>query len=223
MSKNHGAMPDAMPDAMKFITAAKTGDLEHIKTAIDRNIDVNCRYFEQGESALEAAVFANQIAAIRLLLQKGADVNVKFNVNLVKATTLLHVVKSSEATILLLQAGANPRMKNSRGLTPVDYQVVFNTDICRILISAGADPKHYVIENPLPLNPQLMVWIRPKIILRPGQRAVLIWGRKNRDAKETLGKLCKDLLKMIIVWTDRALWEDFKRNVTMELIESLVS
>ena len=70
-------------------------------------------------SAIHSAVFANRGDIIQLLLEAGADTEVRTH----KAWTPLHVAARFgyvESKVVLLQGGANPEAVTSRGLTPAD-------------------------------------------------------------------------------------------------------
>ena len=59
-----------------FISAAKDNDTKTMKKLLMKGLDVNCRH-SLGWNALHAAVANGHWAAVRLLVESGADVNAK--------------------------------------------------------------------------------------------------------------------------------------------------
>ena len=59
-----------------FIGAAMSGDVELIKTLLDKGVDVNAKD-QYGQIALITAAQEGQFGAVRLLLERGADVNAR--------------------------------------------------------------------------------------------------------------------------------------------------
>jgi ankyrin repeat protein len=90
------------------------------RTLIERGADVNARARNQaGVMPLHAAAAARDIETMRLLLDRGADVNARQQLGF----TPLHGAASNgdEAMAdLLLARGADPRAKSDDGKTPAD-------------------------------------------------------------------------------------------------------
>lgn len=105
-----------------------------------------------GATALSLAAFHANLSAVRLLLDKGADVNVA-NVSglrvknglvaLSRMTALMSAPESSpEVMEALLKAGANVNARDVRGMTPLMLAVATdspNPRIVRMLLDRGAD------------------------------------------------------------------------------------
>jgi hypothetical protein len=90
-----------------LLRAAYLDDLEILRVLLDHRADPN---LQQGESALEVAIEKNNIAAVKALIDKGADVN--YNDYVGAGTPLMDAVESNNLTIvkILLDAGADPTL-----------------------------------------------------------------------------------------------------------------
>lgn len=121
--------------------AAFKGDLSSVKLLLNRGIDVNARD-RDGNTALHGAASGGRAAIAKLLLDKGADVNskTKYNVTplmlaatgskIIYTNVTPHKVTATEANgyanviRLLLHYGADTTVKDSRGLTALDYAIL---------------------------------------------------------------------------------------------------
>ena len=97
--------------------AARTGDVAAIKQHIAEGADVNALHFER--PPLTWAAMAGQTEAVQVLLENGADVNIKSR----DGGTPLHDAAffgRTDVVKLLLENGANLEARNDDGATPVD-------------------------------------------------------------------------------------------------------
>lgn len=97
--------------------AARTGDVAAIKQHIAEGADVNAPHFER--APLTWAAMMGQTEAVQLLLENGADVNIKSR----DGGTPLHDAAffgRTDVVKLLLENGANLEARNDDGATPVD-------------------------------------------------------------------------------------------------------
>jgi hypothetical protein len=87
-----------------------------------------------GLTPLVCAVFSDKVDICNLLLQNGADLNIKH-----LPYSVLHVAKSSRVMECLLQAGADINAKDKRGHTPLEC-AMYGRQLCKIefLIKQGA-------------------------------------------------------------------------------------
>ena len=118
-------MPSLIPtsdlqDSNLWIAAGE-GKLELVQYYLEsQSLDVNAKdEFEY--TALHAAVSYSQIDIIRFLISKGADVNIRDG----DMDTPLHVVESEEIARLLIEHGADPKLRNDQGF----LVCLFYTDV----------------------------------------------------------------------------------------------
>ena len=130
-----------------FIENARQGNLAAVKSFLAAGIDPNVRD-DEGGTALIAAVTGNQGDIVKLLLDKGADVNAK-NKNGETALFWAPPMEGAGDVIrLLLEKGADTNIESSRGITPVmNAASKRQVDVVKILIESGADINRKNKEN----------------------------------------------------------------------------
>jgi len=119
-------------------TAAYLGNLQSVKTFIEKGIQVDAR-IDDGETPLELAVSAGHSDLVTFLIDKGAEVNSRNERN---RTPLYHAVWYGQKGIveLLIAKGVDVNAKDNRGYTPLHFALLYSkTDIARLLINKGAD------------------------------------------------------------------------------------
>src|SRR5215510_5381255 len=122
---------------MAFIESAREGKAAAVALFIDAGMKPDTKN-SVGQSALEAAVLANQVDTVKVLLDKGADVNAKNNFN---GTALMNAAWKGHAEIvtLLLAQGADLEARDNRGMTGLMFAAWENhTDILKTLLDKGA-------------------------------------------------------------------------------------
>jgi len=100
-------------------TAAAEGNIEAIQQHVSSGTDLNAKEPTGGSTPLIVAAVFGQTEAARLLIEKGASVNVKNN----EGNTSLHVATffcHPETVKLLLEKSAKVNALNNRGETPLD-------------------------------------------------------------------------------------------------------
>lgn len=99
--------------------AAREGDIEGLKKGLSGGIDVNGTARQGGGTLLMDAAIHGQLETAALLIEKGADLNLKNS----QGATALHSAAffcRPELAALLLTKGAEVNAMNNRGKTPLD-------------------------------------------------------------------------------------------------------
>ena len=99
--------------------AAATGDIDTVKSALARGLDVNDRDPNSGGAILIGAAFAGQTEIVKALLEKKPDLEAKNNEGgtaLFNAAFFCH----PETLDALIEAGAAVNAKNKNGATALD-------------------------------------------------------------------------------------------------------
>lgn len=120
------------------IKAIKNGDIELLKSYLNKHPDLNCE-FSNGKTGLYYAIVNDQVKTSEFLLKRGANPN--FIVN--DHSTLVWAIKYGRARIVryLIEYGAEVNTLDEKLRTPLIYAAgLDNLEICKILIDRGADP-----------------------------------------------------------------------------------
>lgn len=107
-------------DLNKLIDASESGDIRSVQALLDAGIDANASNVS-GSTALHWAARRGYTEITKLLLSKGAEVNLP---NDFFHTTALHFAcrrNYSNIVSVLLLSGANLNAKNNIGETPIDF------------------------------------------------------------------------------------------------------
>ena len=110
---------DSPQSSSNIWKASATGDLETLKKAIDKKVDVNAMDQQFGITPLSWAALNGKTAAAELLIDNGANVNGKNR----DGGTPLHgsiFLGHVETTKLLLENGADSSLRKSDGALPID-------------------------------------------------------------------------------------------------------
>jgi ankyrin repeat protein len=107
-----------LPDASKLTGAAARGDLDGVRWCLRLGVDVNAPsrwgwHRESGQTPLTAAAQYGRVEAVRLLLESGADPNLRdFGSDHPQDTPLSTAARHGqlEACRVLLEAGADPNV-----------------------------------------------------------------------------------------------------------------
>lgn len=137
--------PNGSPDLyQKFANAIYADDMETVKKLADSEESLNARGLG-GESPLIGAVMMNKPQIAALLIEKGADVNVKGKTC---GTALSNCVmgikdpeKAAEIAALLIENGADVNMPVLSNQTPLHLAAMQrHMPIARVLLKNDADP-----------------------------------------------------------------------------------
>ena len=112
-------LPNTESNSKDLWAAASTGDLQAIKRYIEEGGDVNALDGGFKLSAMSWAALHGQPEVVQLLVENGAEVDIKSG----DGATPLHSAAffgRTDVAKLLLENGADPQTRNNDGATPVD-------------------------------------------------------------------------------------------------------
>jgi ankyrin repeat protein len=133
---------DANPPLDVF-DAAAVGRTRGLEELLDGEPDLVAAWSPDGFTALHLAAFFGQEEASKVLVERGADVNLVARNSSIHVTPLHSAAAGSHAGIvkLLLEQGADPNAAQDGGFTPL-HAAAQNGDreSAEALLEAGADP-----------------------------------------------------------------------------------
>jgi hypothetical protein len=133
-------MPGMDNDEKTAKMAIEAGDIELLKSYLEKHPDLNCE-FSNGKTGLYYAIVYDQVKISEFLLRRGADPD--FIVD--DHSTLRWAIKYDRGRIvrLLIEFGAEVNKPDQKQNTPLIYAAELNNlNMCKILIDRGADPLH---------------------------------------------------------------------------------
>ena len=143
---------NANPSLDVFDTAA-TGRTNGMEELLDNEPELARRWSSDGFTALHYAAFFGQEDAARILLERGAEVELVARNESIRVTPLHSAASGGHAGIvkLLLEAGADPNAAQDRGFTPL-HSAAQNDDRASVeaLLAAGADPSQATDDGQTP-------------------------------------------------------------------------
>ena len=121
----------------KIFTAVKNNDIKEVRSLLDQAADPNS-YDADGDHLLMYAALYSSVDCMKLLIEKGSNVNAK---NKLDETPLMWSAHDLEKMRLLIRHGANVNAKASSGNTPLLISAVGNTkyEPVKLLLENGAD------------------------------------------------------------------------------------
>lgn len=132
--------------------ATDAGHYDMMLLLISKGAEVNAGSEYSGDTPLHDAVRWDDVEAIQILLDNGADIRVG---NKYKETPLHYAAWQDEqkAASLLIAKGADPNARDSYQLTPLHEAVRYgHTEIARIMLDAGADVNARTEDGVTPLH-----------------------------------------------------------------------
>jgi ankyrin repeat protein len=127
--------------AYKFTEAAKNDDIHTLAAMLEQGVGINIAAWP-GWTAVTAASTYGRTAAVKFLISKGADVNVRLKDG---ETVLIQSAQhdnNGEIVKALLEAGANINLQTKEGLTALmRFAWMGQTEAFEAVLKAGADTK----------------------------------------------------------------------------------
>lgn len=146
MGKKRASATDSF-DA-RLLTAAAAGTAEELRQLLDAGFDPNAVHPTIGNSALYNATYSDHVSAVRMLLRRGADPNLRLNYHSPvdgrwqRGIVVLMCARSVEPAQLLIEAGAKVNLAGESGATALMHAVQrANFELIQLLLQAGADPE----------------------------------------------------------------------------------
>jgi ankyrin repeat protein len=134
-------LPEAPPKPIDpklavLVTTVRSGDTEAVRKLIAATPELVNAHDRAGATPLQHAAGFGNLVTMKLLLEKGADVNAG---NKRKSTPLLWALHDEAKVRLLLDKGADPNAKTLIGMTPLMAAARGNLEALRLLIDRKAD------------------------------------------------------------------------------------
>jgi ankyrin repeat protein len=129
-------------DALDVFEAAAFGDVDRLTELLAGEPSLVSSYSGDGFTALHFAAFFGRYETAALLIERGAEVDA-FGRGWMTGTAMHSAVSRLHADVvrILLDAGANPNVRQSAGWTPL-HAAAMNGDLTSVelLLASGADP-----------------------------------------------------------------------------------
>lgn len=145
----HDLTPSGRAATRELLKAAERWDLERVRElATGGEPNVNARNDSAGWTALFFAVYADDPSTVRVLLERGADVNIHANESgsvplanrghlMVRGGPPIRYARSAEVTRQLLAHGARIDATDADGYRAIHWS---SPQVTAVLLDAGADP-----------------------------------------------------------------------------------
>lgn len=173
--------------------AVRHGQFDVATLLIERNADVNAvDYYD--ETPLFVA-FDSRLTA--LLLNHGAKVNVRSDLQYGPLHRLARYSRDPRAVELLLEHGAEVDAKSNVGTTPLHEAMISAVpEVVEVLLSCGADPNARTQSGLTPLHWAVMPFNEPPNDRKPAIRLLVQYGA-NVDATEMDGATPLDFAELV--------------------------
>lgn len=157
--------------ALTFLEACGVGDTAEITAQLKRDPKLATTWARWGWSPLHLAAFSGDPEAVRLLLDRGVEVNARAHTRFKNTPLQAALLAGQVATAkLLLARGADPLVRQAHGFTPLQEAALHgDRDIIDLLLAAGAeldsradDGRTAVTEALRGNHPELAEYLRQK-------------------------------------------------------------
>lgn len=109
-------------NAVDLTAAASANDVQGVRKALRKGVDVNARGPQANATALHYAVRAGARDAIAALIEAGADPNLQdVNGNTALWDSVSSTKSGPDVVKALIAAGADRNIENKSGSSPLDY------------------------------------------------------------------------------------------------------
>ena len=122
----------------KLYTAAKCGDVAQVLELLDSGADPNEAGDEHGTTAMTTASFLGHVEVVRLLLERGADID---RPNKFGARPLFSAANNAKLRVIqeLLKAGASLSVESADGLTAFMHAATSTPETVRAFLKYDVD------------------------------------------------------------------------------------
>src|SRR5256712_13122721 len=129
--------PSSAAAPAELLIAVRNGDYAQAQRLLRAGTDVNTAD-KDGTTALMHSVIEADVKMMKLLIDKGANVNMK---NALDSTALMYAATNLAKTRVLLDAGAEVKVKGTRGATPMSVALTTfgSTPVLKLLVNKGAE------------------------------------------------------------------------------------
>jgi ankyrin repeat protein len=139
------------PNLPAWVETALFGSVANLRALLDAGLDPNAAT-KEGTSVLMFSV--NDARKVRLLLERGADVNHKAQTGATALFVAANLRGNMEAFRLLLNAGADVNLTAANGGTALGVAIISEAEKVALLLAKGADPnRQFVHGGVVPLYP----------------------------------------------------------------------
>lgn len=141
---------EATEEELAFLDAAMDGDAQLVKESLEKGVDVNVTYDEEGTNALMQAAAGSHVEVVKVLLEAGASVDARSSDGMTAFLVAVDACSSNHGDLeieepywdvmrLLARAGADVNAKNGDGQDAVAIAASYGDErMKKVLADLGA-------------------------------------------------------------------------------------